>query len=151
MVDVMENLRDRTSICIWIGKNIHAVNAELKACLQACHECFHYQKRRPIQIFAVPIAQPYGIDGLCNPQTTPVTILVDVGRVVPQDWLKIVAHEYAHALVGNFGHHREFANILSHLCLGLGLEPPGTDLEGQLRHWPPCKATLDPLAFWRGQ
>ncbi|WP_341529167.1 hypothetical protein WKK05_07635 [Nostoc sp. UHCC 0302] len=152
IVDVFNNLRDRIPIYTWIGENIDTVNAQLNACLQACHECFHPQERRYIQIFAVPIAQSFGIDGLCNILTTPITILVDVGRVAPNDWLGIVAHEYAHAHVGHSGHNQQFASILSHLSLGLGMEPPywESGMEATLRNWPHCKSTIDPLEFWIG-
>ncbi|MBD0389416.1 MAG: hypothetical protein ICV54_23675, partial [Nostoc sp. C3-bin3] len=78
MVDVFDNLRDRIPICTWIGDNIDTVNAQINAYLQLCHECFHPQERRHIQIFAVPIAQSFGIDGLCNILINPITILVDV-------------------------------------------------------------------------
>lgn len=151
MIDVMGNLRDRTTICTWIGKNIDSVNAELQTCLQACHDCFHPHQHRPMQIFATPLAQSFGIDGLCNIRTTPMTILVDVGRIAPSDWLGIVAHEYAHAHLGSSGHTQEFANILLHLSLGLNLAPPTweRDMETRLRNWPYCQSTLDPLAFWR--
>ncbi len=152
MVDVMDNLRDRIPICTFIGNNIDRVNAQLNAYLQACHECFHPQDRKTMQIFAVPLAQSFGIDGLCNISTTPITIFVDVGRVIPQDWLCIVAHEYAHAHLGESGHSQKFASILSHLCLGLGLEPPSwkPGMEASLRSWPHCQSTRDPLAFWLG-
>jgi hypothetical protein len=153
MVDVMDNLRDRISICTWIGKNIHIVNGELNTCLQACHECFRSLDRRKIQIFAVPFAQSFGIDGLCNIAIYPITIFVDVGRVATQDWLSLVAHEYTHAHLSESGHSQEFARVLTHLCLGLGLEPPSWEpgREGSLSTWPDCGSTIDPLAFWRGE
>jgi hypothetical protein len=151
MVDVLDNLRDRDLICSWIGENIHAVNARLNLCLQACHDCFHPQDRPYVQIFAVPLAQSFRLDGICNIQTRPITILIDVGRVQPSDWLALVAHEYAHAHLGNSGHDASFARVLAHLCLGLELEPPcwKTGMENQLRHFPPYVSVLDPLAFWR--
>ncbi len=153
IVDAINNLRDRIHICTWIGENIDTVNAQLSIYLEACHDCFHVQERRQIQIFAVPIAQSFGIDGLCNIRTTPITILVDVGRVAPIDWLGIVVHEYAHAHLGDSGHNQQFVRILSHLCLGLGFEPPYWELgmEATLRSWPHCKSTIDPLEFWIGQ
>ncbi len=153
MVDVIDKQSDRIPICTWIGKNIDKINEQLNNYLQACHECFYPQERRYMQIFAVPLAQPFGIDGLCNIFTTPTTILVDVGRITPENWLAIVAHEYAHAHLGEFGHNQYFANILSHLCLGLGLEPPLWEpgMEAYLRSWPYCNSTTDPLAFWRGE
>ena len=151
MVDVMENLRDRVVICTWIGKNIERVNQTLRRCLLACHECFYPQDRRPTQIFAVPLAQSFGLDGLCNIFTTPTAILVDAGRVAPNDWLGIVSHEYAHAHLNSPGHRQDFAIVLSHLCLGLGLEPPLEQREALLQRWPPYNPTLDRLAFWRGE
>lgn len=151
MVDVMQNLRDRVAICTWIGQQIEAVNTELQHCLEACHDCFHPTERPVIEIFAVPLAPAFGIDGLCNVLRRPIAILVDVGRILPQDWLSIVAHEYAHAYSGDFGHHQQFVNVLYHLCLGLGLEPPTGANADQLRYWPFCQSTQDPLAFWRGE
>jgi hypothetical protein len=151
MVDVMRNLRDSSIICQWIGKNIDFVNSDLKTYLQLCHDCFHPQERRYIQIFAAPLALSLGIYGLCNILTTPITILIDVGRVPPNYWLSLVVHEYAHAHLSNFGHEKEFAKILRHLCLGLGLDsPPNNSTEKDLRSLPYCSSTADPLVFWRG-
>jgi hypothetical protein len=146
--------RSHILVCNWIGENIDAVNIQLNAYLQACHECFHLQERREIRVFAVPLAQSLGIDGLCNILIVPTTILIDVGRVAPTDWLSLVVHEYAHAHLGSSGHNYQFANILCHLCLGLGLEPPtweATTMESSLRSWPYCKSTINPLAFWIGE
>lgn len=151
MVDVMSNLRDRTTICVWIGTHIWAVNEALQQCLLACHECFHVHQRRYITIYAVPLAQPYQLDGLCNISTNPTTILIDAGRVAPEHWLSIVAHEYAHAHLGSPGHDPRFARVLAHLCLGLGLQPPSAETEAGLRSYPPYIPTSDPLAFWRGE
>lgn len=152
MVDVMENLRDRMTICTWIGENIDVVNQALQCCLEACHECFYPEVRQAVRIFAVPLAQSFGLDGLCNISTIPITILVDAGRVAPQNWLSIVAHEYAHAHLGSPGHHQDFAAVLFHLCLGLGLETPRAQMDATiLRSWPPYPSILDPLAFWRGE
>ncbi|UBF30361.1 hypothetical protein K9N68_34720 (plasmid) [Kovacikia minuta CCNUW1] len=152
MINVLENLRDRQVICTWIGENIPVVNARLNQCLQACQDCFYPQERRSAQIFAVPLAQSFQIDGLCNLQTRPYSILIDVGRVPSSDWMAIVAHEYAHAQVGNPGHDITYAQVLAHLCLGLGLEAIDWEhvTESRLRHWPPYTPKTDPLAFWRG-
>jgi hypothetical protein len=153
MVHQMGDASNNVPICTWIGGNIAQVNAQLNTCLQACHECFHPEVRRNMQIFAAPLAQSFGIDGLCNIVAHPVTILIDVGRVAPQDWLGLVAHEYAHAHVGQSGHNQKFAKILEHLCLGLGLEAPVWEvgaMEACLRNWPHCSSTVDPLAFWMG-
>jgi hypothetical protein len=152
MVDVMANLRDRVSICTWIGKSIGAVNLQLQADLRACDECFNVVDRRSIQIFAVPFAASVRLDGFCNIEITPTTILVDVGRVAPADWLALVAHEYAHAHLGISGHDAKYARILGHLCLGLGL-PNRSSMQNdiELYYWPPYPPVLDPLEFWRGE
>ncbi len=156
-IDVAEDIGSRIRICTWIGSNIDAINAELRTCLEACHSCFHPQERREMQILAAPLAEGLGVDGFCNILTEPRAIVIDVGRIYPQDWLSIVAHEYAHAHLGFPGHDRRFFAVLVHLCLGLGLEPPQVDefsegdRETWLRNWPHCTARPDPLAFWRGQ
>ncbi len=152
MVDVTAHPRVRDRICLWIGKYIDAINAELNACLEACHGCFHPEVRRPMQICAAPLAQEYGIDGLCNILVEPTVILIDVGRIAPHDWLSIVVHEYAHAHLGSPGHDRRFFEVLSHLCLGVGLAPPiwQSNMEMYLRNWPHCASMTNPLAFWMG-
>lgn len=153
IIDVVDDLDNRILLCNWIGENIDIVNRQLEEYLQACHGCFHSWEQPNIQIFAAPFTQSYGIDGLCNLDTKPITILIDVGRVVPQDWLFLVVHEYAHAHAGYPGHHEKFARSLSHLCLGLGIATPPRELniETQLRFYPDCRPTQNPLAFWRGQ
>jgi hypothetical protein len=150
MVDLVFDLENRLPICTWIGDRIEQVNALLQSHLQACHHCFHITDQPALQIFAAPLASRFGIDGLCNLNTSPITLLIDVGRVMPQDWLALVAHEYAHAHAGSPGHHAEFARSLSHLCLGLAIgSPPIT--EDQLRSYPPYRSTADPLSLWRGE
>jgi hypothetical protein len=170
LVSVFHDLDQRMLICSWIGEHIDAVNLQLEACLQACQDCFHAWEQPTTQIFAAPLAQAFGVDGVCNFRTQPITLLIDVGRVKPQDWLLLVVHEYAHAHAGSPGHHPQFARSLSHLCLGLGIAPPPSNLgtsnlgtsnlgieagtescaEEILRFYPHCPATTDPLAFWRG-
>ncbi|MGA7933795.1 MAG: hypothetical protein WCA35_09630 [Kovacikia sp.] len=151
MVDIFDNLRDQQVVCQWIGEHIPRVNSRLNQCLQACHDCIHPQKRRLMQIFAIPLAQSLQLDGVCNIETQPVTILIDVGRVPYSDWVAVVAHEYAHAHLGKPGHDAYFAQVLTHLCLGLNLQPPVWEIgmESQLQYWPPYEPVLDPLAFWR--
>ena len=150
MVDAQAHSPDRTQLYAWIGNHVEEVNALLNVYLNVCHECFHPWQRREMRILATPLAQSYGIDGLCNIQIQPITILIDVGRVTPADWLGLVVHEYTHAHLSYPGHNQEFASVLSHLCLGLGLEPPRQAIESVLRHWPHCQPTADPLAFWMG-
>jgi hypothetical protein len=152
LIDLVDRLDDRIPICTWIGNHIDGVNRQLTRYLQACHDCFHGWEQRPIQIFAAPIAQSFKLDGFCNLQTQPVTILVDVGRVIPKDWLRLVAHEYAHAHVGVPGHHSQFARSLAHLCLGLKipLPPDQPDQNEGLQFYPNYGSTQDPIAFWLG-
>jgi len=73
--------------------------------------------------------------------------------VVPDDWLRLVAHEYAHAHTGSPGHRVEFERSLTHLCLGLAIPPPPdqSDAKDWLRFYPDCVPTQNPLAFWRGE
>ncbi len=150
-MDVIDNLRDRVSIYRWIGRSIDNINRLLQSHLNACHQCFNVSDRRSIQILAVPFASSVRLDGFCNISTNPISILVDVGRVAPPDWLALVAHEYAHAHLGYQGHDQNFARVLGHLCLGLGLPQPPVDNDRSLYYWPPYQPTLDPSAFWRGE
>lgn len=133
-----------------VGTVVDGINADLQTQVDLCHNCFPAEEHRQIEILAVPLAQQWGLDAFCNVWTQPVTILVDVGKVERRDWLRLVVHEYAHAHVGKPGHHRRFVQILSHLCLGLGLEPPSEepDLGKQLRHWPPYRSRASSLDFW---
>lgn len=152
MVDRVHDLEHRDRICTWISEQIEAVNAQLNVCLQACHACFHPWEQPSVQIFAAPLAPAFGLDALCNLQTKPISILIDVGRVMPQDWLLVVAHEYAHAHAGTPGHHPQFARSLAHLCLGLAIDLPVFQPGGEdsLRFYPSYLPTKDPLAFWEG-
>lgn len=145
---------EQIAVCTWIGLHIDTVNAELQACLRATQDCFHDWQQRSVsvQVFAAPFCQVYGMDGVCNLHTQPITLLIDAGRVLPPDWLGLVAHEYAHAYVGSPGHGRQFFKALSHLCLGLDLaSPPSTAQPERLCHWPPSRINSDPIAFWRGR
>lgn len=153
MVDQVDDLERRVPVCTWIGDHIDAVNTQLNASLQACHDCFHLEERPAVQIFAAPLAQAFGLDAFCNFQTYPISLVIDVGRMLPQDWLLAVAHEYAHAQAGFPGHHQQFARSLAHLCLGLEIAPPASvpDQEDRLRSYPAYASTLDPLAFWLGR
>lgn len=154
MVSEVYDLERRIPVCTWIGEHIDAVNASLNGYLQACRDCFHPWEQPPTQICAAPLAQSFGIDGLCNLFTNPITLLLDVGRVEPSDWLRLVVHEYAHAHAGSPGHHLQFARSLTHLCLGLGIAPPPTSQphpEAWLCCYPHCAPSPDPSAFWRGE
>ncbi len=153
LITLMQNPEHRLPACTWIGGQIDAINARLQTCLQQCQACFHPWQQRSVQVFAAPLSDPFGLDGLCNLQTLPVTILVDVGRVVAEDWLALVAHEYAHAQLGSSGHQTEFATVLTHLCLGLGLTLPAP-LPVQETAWrvlPAYRTRTQPLSFWLGE
>lgn len=152
MIEVTNDINLRIQICDWIGKHIEGVNAQLNFCLDSCHCCFHIAEQPSMQILAAPIAEPFGIDAFCNVQASPMTIVLDAGRVAPQDWLSVVAHEYAHGYLGRPGHDERFSAVVAHLCLGLGLPVPDRAVEwnGQLFNWPPYKSLGDPLSFWLG-
>lgn len=153
LIAVMHDPAHRVPVCTWIGQQVELINARLQTCLQACEACFHPWQRPAVQIFAAPLASLFQIDGCCNLQTEPTTILVDVGRVIPEDWLALVVHEYAHAHLGLAGHQAEFVTVLTHLCLGLGLTLPyplPTD-ELTWRSVPAYRSTINPLSFWLGQ
>jgi len=140
-------------LCTWIGSNINRLNACLQDDLEACHSCFHPAARRPVQILAAPLAPEFGLGASCNIFRSPPVILVDVGQVEARDWLRVIAHEYAHAHTGSSGHGERFLNTLAHLCRGLGFEPPiGNNQRPEvLRQWPPCFSTVDPLDLWLGR
>ncbi len=155
LVDLIDQRQEEwhIPICTWIGQNIDAVNTQLNRYLEACHQCFYAGEAPSVQIFAAPLARQAGIDALCNLDTQPITLLIDVGRVVPEDWLLLVVHEYAHAHARSPGHHQQFARSLAHLCLGLEipLPPDQGDPQTWLPFYPYCRSTQDPLAFWQGQ
>lgn len=152
MVEITDNVKERDRIYTWIGNHIDAINGELQTCLDACHSCYHDSLCRPMRILASPLGEKFGIDGFCNILATPAVILIDVGRIARSDWLSIVVHEYAHAHLGAPGHDQRFFDVISHLCLGLGLKPPRwqLDLETYLRDWPECPSKTNPLSFWMG-
>lgn len=151
MIDIMHDPDHRIPVATWIGENIDRLNTELQALVQACHDCFHETSQPPIQIWAAPLADVYNICGLCNLQTQPTTLLVDLGRVEPADWLALIVHEYAHAQAGTPGHHQDFATALIHLCRGLSLPLPNIEpgQENLLRLHPSCQITLNPLSWWQ--
>ncbi len=152
LIQIIYQSKERIPVCTWIGSHIDTVNAVLQQQMQACQACFHPWEQRSIQIFAAPFADGFGVDGVCNLTHRPITLLVDVGRVLPQDWLALVAHEFAHAQVGSPGHSTEFARVLTHLCLGLGLTLPtgSSQAATDWRSLPPYRKTANPLAFWQG-
>jgi hypothetical protein len=153
LITVMHDPAHRLPVCTWIGQQIERVNAHLQTDLAACAACFHPWQQPVVQIFAAPLSSQFQLDGCCNLQTEPVTILVDVGRVIPADWLALVAHEYAHACLGLAGHQSEFAAVLTHLCLGLDLALPDPlpAHESAWRSVPGYRSTDQPLSFWQGR
>jgi hypothetical protein len=153
MINTLDFHRDRVAIYSWIGTHIHQINATLQTYGKQCAECWPIRDRPNVQIWAAPIVDSFAIDGCCNLGTSPVTLLIDVGRVIPAHWQRLVVHEYAHASVGRAGHTLEFTQALAHLCLGLGLPTPDlihATVE-QIQSFPPCTPTFNPLDFWQGK
>jgi hypothetical protein len=144
---------ERQRYYTWIAAHHSRLNALLAGHLQACADCFYPENRPRLEIYAAPLVPEFAIDAFCNIRRPPGVIVVDLGRVVTADWLRVVVHEYAHAMVGSGGHSPRFGAIADHLCLGLGLQvPPATALsDTQLRSYPPCQARPHPLSFWRGE
>ncbi|PSN11599.1 hypothetical protein C7293_23685 [filamentous cyanobacterium CCT1] len=136
---------------IWISAYVHEVNQQLNAILSDLLACFVVSQRPEVQIFAAPIAPQAGVDGFCCDRT-PITLMVDPGRIVPADWPGLVAHELAHGVARVSGHGVEFAGAIAHLCLAQDLPVPAPNLDIEaLSHWPPCHRTPDPKQFWLGQ
>jgi hypothetical protein len=149
MIMLPTNLGDRARLCTRIATSIASINAQLHHHLQQCHQCFHREERRLMQILAAPINSAFGIDGCCNLKAQPTTLLIDVGRVPPDHWLGLVVHEYAHAHAGHPGHDAPFIAALHQLCLGLGFPPlPYQASPDFWQSWPHCQPLADPRAFW---
>ncbi|MGB3136647.1 MAG: hypothetical protein WBG38_16925 [Nodosilinea sp.] len=135
----------------WIGHHVHRVNQALNAILIDLLACFEVAQRPPVQIFAAPITPRAGVDGFCSSDTTPTTLMVDPGRIVPADWPGLVAHELAHRVARASGHGAEFRGAIAHLCLAQDLPVPAPDLDAEaLRRWPPLCRTPRPEQFWLG-
>lgn len=132
----------------WIGHHVGEINHQLEAILQECLTCFHPDQRPETQIFAAPILSKAGIDGFCNLNVTPVTLIVDPGRVMCPDWYKLVIHEVAHGMANSAGHGEAFRNALAHLCLAFDLPEPPADAPRLLQTWPPYLANTAPALFW---
>lgn len=140
-----------------IGGHLDRLNALLNQHLVACQDCFYPADRVAAQVWAGPIDSKFGVDAFCNVQVRPAALIIDVSRVVPDDWPRLVAHEYAHAIVGDSGHSRRYAEVLQHLCRGWGWEllptfaHGGIDCYGTtLATFPPCRSTPRPMDFWQG-
>jgi hypothetical protein len=150
MIDFWGGQADRHHLYAQLTTYSPQLNATLQRHLQACANCFYPEHQVPLEIYAAPLVPTLGIDAFCNIRLRPGVIVIDLGRVIAADWLPVVAHEYAHGMVGSVGHSPRFAQVVGHLCLGLGLAVPSAPLsEAQLRSYPPCQATLCPLDFWR--
>jgi hypothetical protein len=132
----------------WLASHIGSINRELDAILQDCLGCFHAGQRPEVQIFAAPILPRAGIDGFCNPDVQPVTLVVDPGRVARADWYRLVIHELAHAMAKSAGHGEPFRTALGHLCLAFDLPTPPDDSPDLLQIWPPYEANPHWAEFW---
>lgn len=137
---------------LWMGQNVHRLNQHLWQLTQSCYDCF-LNACPTVQPWAFPLEPVLQADsqlvGICNLQTAPIALIVDVGQINPSDWLGVIAHEFAHAVSGA-GHGPDFQSVLTHLCIGLGLPPPLTLSDSQtLRQWPPYHPLQQP-DFWIG-
>lgn len=133
-----------------IGERIHDLNQRLNDILIALLSCLRPEEQPAIHLVAAPIALKVGIDGFCNLNTQPITLVVDPSRIAPVDWPHLVVHELAHALSQGSGHGPRFFEILSSLCLAQDLPiPPSDSLQrGVLPYWPPCRPNPDANLFW---
>ncbi len=150
----MANAEDQyLAVLTWVGRHIHHLNLQLAAILADVLNCFQPQFRPMVQIFAAPIAPKVQLDGFCNWQAQPITLVIDPSRVVQADWPHLVVHELAHAVACSAGHEAKFYQALSHLCLAQDLPlPPANSLESDvLRYWPPCRLLPQPERFWLGE
>jgi hypothetical protein len=135
----------------WLGRHIHQVNRQLDAMVRDLLDCFAPGEQPRVQIFAAPIAPAAGVDGFCNPHSAPITLIVDPGRIVPEHWSRLVAHELAHAVTQAGGHDEGFRDAIAHLCLAQDLPLPTPELSAEtLCYWPPCRRPPDPANFWLG-
>jgi hypothetical protein len=133
-----------------IGQYIYAINRRLDAILQDFLRCLQDFQQPQIQIFAAPILPQVGVDGFCNFQVAPVTLMVDPSRVIAADWPHLVAHELAHSMAQTLGHGEAFQRAIAHLCLAHDLPlPPANSLDTDvLRYWPPCRQNPESDRFW---
>lgn len=150
MIACLEQPAEQAARASWIGRHVEAINRRLRSQLANCEACFYPVDRPAVTILAAPLAAQLKLDGLCHLGRQPVVLLIDVGRLAPPDWLGAVAHEYAHAVVGSPGHDGRFQQVLSHLCLGLGLPSPPASNDRAIAGWPPSRPTEHPAAFWQG-
>jgi hypothetical protein len=88
------------------------------------------------------------VDGFCNLEVQPITLIVDPSRVMRPDWDRLVIHELAHGISRSAGHGDGFRAALTHLCLAFDLPEPPMGSDELLRTWPPYSAHTDRAAFW---
>jgi hypothetical protein len=133
-----------------IGTSIHQLNQRLHQMLDTLLLGLRPEERPRVQIVAAPIALKVGVDGFCNLQTSPITLIVDPSRILPADWLHLVVHELAHAVTQGVGHGSRFFQTLSTLCIAQDLPlPPSDSLQrGVLPYWPPCRPNPGAEQFW---
>ncbi|MGF1567575.1 MAG: hypothetical protein ACFCVD_05835 [Nodosilinea sp.] len=137
----------------WIGHHIHIINGQLGDILTDLLSCFEPGQHPSVQILAAPIAPKARVDGFCNLQVQPITLVVDPSRVVPTDWQNLVAHELAHGVARTAGHGLGFRQALTHLCLAQDLPlPPTVDTDDEvLKYWPPYQSNPGAEQFWIGR
>lgn len=153
LLETADNLSERFAICGWLGQHVHRLNQQLAQLVSECDRCFYPEARPSVQALTAPFAPDCKVDGICNVWVKPAIIIIDLGRIAPVDWLAAVAHEYAHAVVGQPGHDLQFQQVMTHLCLGLRLPPPPRQglTAAAWEKWPPCRPNLGWRNFWTGQ
>ncbi|WP_198807575.1 hypothetical protein [Leptolyngbya sp. BL0902] len=133
-----------------LGLDIHTLNQQLHQILMDLLAGLRLEERPLVQMVAAPLALRVGIDGLCNLQTQPITLIVDPSRIAVDDWPHLVVHELAHALTQGTGHGPRFFHALTALCIAQDLPiPPSDSLQrGLLPYWPPCRPNPQADQFW---
>ncbi|NMF85961.1 hypothetical protein [Nodosilinea sp. P-1105] len=139
-----------TAALIGIGQHVHGINRQLDWILQHFLACFEIAQQPQVQVFAAPIMAQAGIDGFCNFQHHPITLMVDPSRILAADWPHLVAHELAHGIAHSDGHGHRFKQALDHLCLAhdLPLAPDNSLETNVLPYWPPCRKNPSHDRFW---
>ncbi|NJO70727.1 MAG: hypothetical protein HC825_01445 [Oscillatoriales cyanobacterium RM1_1_9] len=154
LIELMLLPEARRSACSWIGQHIDQLNLRLDALLQRCHQAVPQPAQ--LSLYAAPLAARFQLDGICcwpmaEPETktkTEALVLLDLGVLAPQHWLRLLVHEYAHALCAQPGHGLKFQAALSMLCSALQIELPASESWYALPAYP---RTADRTAFWQGQ
>ncbi|MEY3297848.1 MAG: hypothetical protein RLZZ597_1108 [Cyanobacteriota bacterium] len=138
------------AVLLALGQGIHRLNQQLSGLLADLLTGLRPEDRPAVQIVAAPIALKLGVDGFCQLDTQPITLVVDPSRIVVDDWPHLVAHELAHAMAQEAGHGPRFLQAIATLCLAQDLPLPPSDSLSRdlLPYWPPCRPNPAAHRFW---